>query len=173
MFEKRVEDTMNANDIRQLYEYHFTVNRRIWDRCIAGLVDEQFTRAYGYSIGSVRDQTVHMMSVDDRWFSGLRGEALPDFLDPVAHPDPASVRVFWDAVEGRMREYLDKLVDDDLQADYEGLKVWQVLVHVVNHGTDHRAQLLALLNQQFGVETFPQDFIFYVWGMDPSQPRSE
>jgi uncharacterized damage-inducible protein DinB len=163
---------MNANDIRQLYDYHFTVNRRIWDRCIAGLTDEQFTQVHDYSIGSVRDQTVHMMSVDDRWFSGLRGEALPDFLDPAAYPDRDSVRVFWDAVEGRMHEYLDGLTDDMLQADFEHMKVWQVLVHVINHGTDHRAQLLALLNQ-LGAATFPQDFIFHVWGMDPSQPRSE
>ncbi|MBK7915376.1 MAG: hypothetical protein IPJ94_03790 [Chloroflexi bacterium] len=26
------------------------------------------------------------------------------------------------------------------------LVVWQVLLHVANHGTDHRAQLLRLLN---------------------------
>ncbi len=163
---------MEANDIRQLYHYHFTVNRRIWERCIVGLTDEQFLRENSYSVGSVRDQTVHMMSVDDRWFSGLRGEALPDFLDPEAFHDRASVRVFWDAVEGRMREYLDGLTDDMLQTDFEHMKVWQVLVHVVNHGTDHRAQLLAVLNQM-GVATFPQDFIFHVWGMDPSQPRTE
>lgn len=163
---------MNANDMRQLYDYHFTVNRRIWDRCVAGLTEEQFTQSHDYSIGSVRDQMVHMMSIDDRWFSGLRGAALPDFLDPAAFPDRDSVRVFWDAVEDRMREYLDGLTDDMLQSDFEHMKVWQVLVHVINHGTDHRAQLLALLNQ-LGAATFPQDFIFHVWGMDPTQPRSE
>lgn len=67
-----------------------------------------------------------------------------------------------------MREYLAGLTDEDLQADFEHMKVWQVLLHVANHGTDHRAQLLSLLNQ-LGMVTFPQDFIFHVWGMDPSQ----
>ena len=161
---------MNADDMRQLYDYHFTVNRRIWERCIVGLTDEQFLRENSYSIGSVRDQTVHMMSVDDRWFCGLRREALPDFLNPLDYPDRERVRHEWDAVEGRMREYLAGLTDGDLQADFEHMKVWQVLLHVVNHGTDHRAQLLALLGQ-LGVVTFPQDFIFHVWGMDPSQQR--
>jgi uncharacterized damage-inducible protein DinB len=37
-----------------------------------------------------------------------------------------------------------------------------VLLHVVNHGTDHRAQALRLLND-LGVETTSQDYIFYVY----------
>jgi uncharacterized damage-inducible protein DinB len=44
----------------------------------------------------------------------------------------------------------------------QDLIVWQVLLHVVNHGTDHRAQLLRLLND-LGVETTSQDYIFYVY----------
>jgi uncharacterized damage-inducible protein DinB len=42
------------------------------------------------------------------------------------------------------------------------LFAWQVLLHVVNHGTDHRAQLLRLLND-LGGETTSQDYIFYVY----------
>jgi uncharacterized damage-inducible protein DinB len=33
---------------------------------------------------------------------------------------------------------------------------------VVNHGTDHRAQILRLLHD-FGVNTTGQDYIFYVY----------
>jgi uncharacterized damage-inducible protein DinB len=162
---------MNADGFRQLYDYHFTVNRRIWDKCIMGLSDEQFGRDLPYSIGSMHQQTVHMMSVDDRWFSGLRGEPLPDFLKPEDFPDRAAVRAYWDGVESKMREYLAGLTDERLAAPMNDLQVWQVLIHVVNHGTDHRAQVLAMLNA-LGVQTFPQDFIFHLWGVDPSVPRS-
>jgi uncharacterized damage-inducible protein DinB len=34
-------------------------------------------------------------------------------------------------------------------------------LHVINHGTDHRAQILAMLNQ-LGGETVEQDLIFYL-----------
>ena len=44
----------------------------------------------------------------------------------------------------------------------EGLSVWQVLLHVANHGTDHRAQILRVL-KDMGVETTSQDFIFHVY----------
>jgi uncharacterized damage-inducible protein DinB len=37
-----------------------------------------------------------------------------------------------------------------------------VLLHVANHGTDHRAQLLRLLND-LGVRTVAQDDIFYAY----------
>jgi uncharacterized damage-inducible protein DinB len=42
------------------------------------------------------------------------------------------------------------------------LIVWQVLLHVANHGTDHRAQILRLLNE-LGIQTTSQDYIFYVY----------
>jgi uncharacterized damage-inducible protein DinB len=40
--------------------------------------------------------------------------------------------------------------------------MWQVLLHVVNHGTDHRAQTLRLLND-LGIKTVSQDYIFYAY----------
>jgi len=33
---------------------------------------------------------------------------------------------------------------------------------LINHGTDHRVQLLRLLND-LGAKTGPQDYIFYVY----------
>jgi uncharacterized damage-inducible protein DinB len=161
---------MNADGFRQLYDYHFTVNRRIWDKCIVSLSDEQFDRDLPYSIGSIHNQTVHMMSIDERWFSGLRGEELPDFLKSADYPDRAAVRLYWDSVEGKMRDYLARLSDEGLSAPVDDLQAWQILIHVANHGTDHRAQVLAMLNS-LGVKTFPQDFIFHLWGVDPSMPR--
>jgi uncharacterized damage-inducible protein DinB len=58
----------------------------------------------------------------------------------------------------------DMLFDKPIEEPDEDrdLIVWQVLLHVVNHGTDHRAQLLRLLND-LGVNTVSQDYIFYVY----------
>jgi uncharacterized damage-inducible protein DinB len=42
------------------------------------------------------------------------------------------------------------------------LMLWQALLHVANHGTDHRAQILRLLND-LGVKTTSQDYIFYIY----------
>lgn len=159
---------MNADAFRHFYNYHFSENRIIWDRYIVPLRDEEFVREVSYSHGSVRSQIVHLMSVDDLWFSGLRGEERPDHLDPYRFPDRIKIRAYWDTVEQKMRDYLANLKDDALatkpftEGEDENLLLWQVLLHVVNHGTDHRAQLLVLLNE-LGAKTVSQDYIFYVY----------
>jgi uncharacterized damage-inducible protein DinB len=158
---------MDADAFRHFYGYHFGENRAIWDKWITALTPQQFTQHSTYSRGSVRDQVVHLMSVDDAWFSGLRG--VENAEEPPADLDDRDlIRAHWDGVEQRMRDYLARLRDDMLAdkpfADEEDkdLIVWQVLLHVVNHGTDHRAQLLRQLND-LGIETKSQDYIFYVY----------
>jgi uncharacterized damage-inducible protein DinB len=158
---------MNADAFRHLYNYHFGLNRYVWNEYITPLSDEQFTRSEGYSHGSVRNQIVHVASVDDGWFSELANIPFPESLDP-ATVDRSAIRAHWDAVEQRMRGYLAQLRDDMLstkpivQEEDKDLFVWQVLLHVSNHGTDHRAQTLRLLND-LGLETVSQDYMFYAY----------
>jgi uncharacterized damage-inducible protein DinB len=163
-----VSYAMNANAFRHFFDYHFTENRKIWDTYITSLSLEQFTQDVNYSHGSVRNQIVHLISADDAWFSGLRGVGNPEPFNPADYDDRKILRAHWDNVEQNMRDYLAKLRDDmlfeKLFADGEDkdLILWQVLLHVANHGTDHRAQLLRLLND-LGVKTTSQDYIFYVY----------
>jgi uncharacterized damage-inducible protein DinB len=160
---------MNANAFRHFYDYHFAENRKIWDSYVTQLSDEQFTQDIAYSYGSVRDQIVHLMSVDESWFDELRGVEPSEPFPPANLGDRASIRAYWDSVEQNMRDYLAELQDDTLFAkpieepeEDQDLIVWQVLLHVVNHGTDHRAQILRFL-YDLGVKTSAQDYIFYVY----------
>ena len=158
---------MNAEAFRHFYDYHFAENRKLWDQYVAQLSDEQLTQPVDYSRGSVRDQILHLISCDTAWFSGLRGVEIPEDLSPADFSDRESIRAHWDQVEQDMRGYLAKLRDDmlfdkPLGGEDKDLMLWQVLLHVANHGTDHRAQLLRLLND-LGVKTSYQDYIFYVY----------
>ena len=158
---------MNANAFRHFYDYHLSQNRTIWDAYVMQLSEEQFTQAANYSKGSIRDQIMHLISADDIWFSELQN------IESLEPPPPASnreaIRAHWDKVEQRMRSYLAGLQDEMLFAqpiqepeEDRVLRVWQVLLHAANHGTDHRAQILRLLND-LGVKTTSQDYIFYIY----------
>jgi uncharacterized damage-inducible protein DinB len=108
------------------------------------------------------------MSVDEAWFSDLGAIENLESFDPANGDDREAIRAHWDKVEQNMRNYLANLRDDmllekPLQGEDENLILWQVLLHVVNHGRDHRVQLLRLLND-FGVETKYQDYVFYTYG---------
>lgn len=159
---------MNADAFRHFFGYHFAENRSLWDTYVVPLSQEAYTQAVDYSHGSVRDQLVHLASVDDAWFSALRGHDVPEWLKPADFDDRATLRAHWDKIEQTMRAYLATLQDEMLtekpfpEGEDKDLILWQVLLHVVNHGTDHRAQLLRYLND-LGIKTTSQDYIFYVY----------
>jgi uncharacterized damage-inducible protein DinB len=109
------------------------------------------------------------MSEDEIWFNELRGLEPSEPLPAANFDDRHIIRARWNSVEQSVRDYLAELRDDMLfdkpieEPDEDrDLIVWQVLIHVVNHGTDHRAQLLRLLND-LGVKTTSQDYIFYAY----------
>ena len=160
---------MNADAFRHFYNYHFAKNRKVWEHVVS-LTFEQFTQPVDYSRGSVRDQLVHLLDAEDMWFSELRGaQPLEPLPETVTADDRDAIRAHWDKVEGTIRAYLANLQDEQLftrpikePEEDQILLVWQVLLHVANHATDHRAQLLRALHD-LGVDTKSQDYIFYVY----------
>src|SRR5512141_1457121 len=160
---------MNADAFRHIYNYHFSENRIMWDH-VASLSFEQFTQKVDYSRGSVREQIVHLLDAEDMWFSELRGaQPLEPLPETVTADDRQAIRAHCDKVEENIRAYLADLQDEQLFSkpikepeEDQILFVWQVLLHVANHATDHRAQLLRILHD-LGVETKSQDYIFYIY----------
>ena len=159
---------MNADAFRHFYNYHFSENRIVWDH-VASLSYEQFTQAVDYSHGSVRDQILHLIDAEQMWFSELRDAQPLEPLPSTNSDDRNTIRAYWDNVEQNIRAYLAELKDDMLLTkpitepdEDKDLILWQVLLHVANHATDHRAQLLRVLHD-LGVETKSQDYIFYVY----------
>jgi uncharacterized damage-inducible protein DinB len=49
---------------------------------------------------------------------------------------------------GSGRCWLPTLTDGFVGYVFDGVPVWQMLVHVVNHGTQHRAEAAALLTAE-------------------------
>lgn len=164
---------MNADTYRSMIDYTYWAHRRVWD-CIVKLSDEQYYRPSDYSMGSVHEQVVHTMTSEWLWLQRVRGEAPPAAFESAAdYPTRDAVRARWDEVEAAWRAFGDALTDDQLQqtirfTSVTGSKtrthpVWEGVTQILNHATDHRAQILALIHQ-LGGETVAQDFIFYRWG---------
>ncbi len=159
----------SADVVRTLYDYNYWAHRKVWE-CVTQLTDEQFTRDLGWSHGSVRGQVVHTMGAEWIWFERLRGEWPRAVLNPADHPTRADVRARWDQIETEARAYLATLDDAQLlqtvhykttRGDPKENVLWHILLHVVNHGTDHRAQTMAMLNR-LGAPTVEQDLIYYL-----------
>lgn len=161
--------------IRMMYDYSYWAYKLVWETSILALTDEQFTRPHDYSMGSVHHQTVHCISAEWIWFSRMRGIYPTAMLNPTDYPARSDVRAKWDEVETMVRGHLDTLTEDALHQPFaykilNGTEDTQplgaILLHVVNHGTDHRAQLLAQMHAM-GVPTVAQDLIFYLRSRHP------
>ena len=157
---------MQALMLRHFINYHIAENATLWSY-IDQLTPAQFVADIAYAHGSIRNQLVHMLSVDATWLAGLRGEPIPDPLDPTQWVSPTTLKAQWDAVAQQLQTYVMTLSDADaltqpLADEDADLYVWQVLLQLVNHGTDHRAQLLRCLHDA-GIKTVSQDYIFYAY----------
>ena len=157
--------------ITQMIAYHHEANRRLW-QLIEPLGDEVFCYESSYSLGSIRNHMVHLMSVDAGWLNGLRGHPRESFVWLDAN-DFATIALTNAWAEQGMHDLAQQVAlwsDDDLAQVPTGMNEmrWQVLVHLTTHGVDHRSQVLRLIHAAGG-QTMPQDFMMHVWGWPPSR----
>lgn len=148
---------------RDFFDYHYALYERIWES-LETLPEAQYHQPTDYSRGSLHEQMFHAVATDRAWLRGIQGHPRKPRLDPADYPDRRAVRTLFDSVRVDMQAYIDSLTEAELERVPENFygPVWQVLLHVVNHGTDHRAQILRLL-YEFVAPTFDQDYILWAW----------
>jgi uncharacterized damage-inducible protein DinB len=146
---------MNAEDFRRLYDYNSWANHRTLDAC-APLSEEQFTRDLRSSFRSVRDTLTHIMLVEWLWLERWHGRSPDKFPPATDFPTLESVRRRWPEVERDLLEYIASLAQQDLDRVVshktvagvsQAAPLWQMLQHLVNHGTYHRGQVATMLRQ--------------------------
>ena len=153
---------------RLLINYNYWAHRQLWD-CILTISEADFKKPVSYSMGSVHEQVVHVIRAEAMYYARIHAEPIPEF-NHLDYPDYASIRAKWDEVEGRWRDYMAGITDTEINRPQEFIrangeryvfKVGALIMHMVNHGTDHRAQMLELIHG-YGGETFAQDMLYYM-----------
>ena len=150
--------------IRTMLRYEVALNRRVWD-ATAALSPEAFVAPVDYSHGSIRNHLVPLAMVDIGWLHGMKNDGVRKARPPVEDfPDRAAVAPLIERSLAAVEAFAAGLTEADVAAQpIPGmpLRTWQILLHVCNHGTDHRAQLLRLIHEAGG-ETFEQDLLFHL-----------
>ncbi|GAB4475133.1 MAG: hypothetical protein Kow00124_15830 [Anaerolineae bacterium] len=161
---------MRITEIRTLYDYNYWANARVI-RAAGQVQPEQLTRRADVSHGSLLGSLVHVLSAE--WVWRLRcqeGISPPALLREEDFPTLADLQRAWAAEEQAMRAYLRGLSDAalDEKIHYSATSgtphtstLWHVLVHVVNHGTQFRAEAAVLLTA-FGRSPGNLDFIAFL-----------
>ncbi|MCY4018252.1 MAG: DinB family protein [Chloroflexi bacterium] len=159
---------MNRGGIELLFQYSDWANERILDAA-AKVSVEQLIAPNDLGWGSLCGALVHTLDAEYIWRILLEDGIDVEALDPEDFPDVASIRARWAAVRRAFWNYLGQLSDEELNAslDHEALgglrgePLWHLLIHVINHGSHHRAECAALLTG-FGYSPGDVDFPLFL-----------
>jgi len=156
-------------DITTLLDYHYWARDRILAAAEA-LTPEQYLRELGSSFKSVRDTLAHTYAAEWAWHQRWHGTSPTSAPDFTQWPDAASLRAVWLEIEQRVRSYIDgvgeaglaRIVEfKTLAGDPGALPLWQLVQHVVNHGSYHRGQVTTMIRQLGGVPPKSMDLVAY------------
>ena len=154
----------NADQLRRLVAYNQWANERILS-AIDGMTAEELARPVDAYIGSLEKNLQHILLATRVWLARWKGTVPPTLQDRVATPWPDA----YAATHAEFGAFVESLTDAgaDRIVDYKNSKgqpfqmaLDQLITHVVNHGTHHRAETGMLL-ERIGRSPGDMDYVYY------------
>lgn len=137
------------------FDYTIWATEKILDS-VHQLNDEEIHRDQNVSHQSVLHTLQHIYYADRVWLARLSGGQANTFADDGHGPDLMELSTAWPALLNEFREYIAGLTDAASQElfsyrNLQGLEMtlrrWQAILHVVNHASIHRGQVVSMLRQ--------------------------
>ncbi|HEX5229814.1 MAG TPA: DinB family protein [Bryobacteraceae bacterium] len=158
---------VSADALRSHLDYTAWASHRLLDAA-AKLSPEELTRDFKTADKCVLDTLVHVYAADRIWLARVRNEPRATFVDPEDR-DLTLLQSEWPALLERWKLWLRDFTDTDTTRviAFQDLKgrpysqpAWQIVLHVVNHGTHHRGQVSGFL-RSMGQTPPPLDLMAY------------
>ena len=109
-----------------------------------------------------------MMAAERAWLSRWQGNSPTRLLGIEDVPSLAALQEVWTPLRVEMMEFVTSIDDPDRVVIYRDSRggeyrslLWPLVVHVVNHGTEHRSQLALYLAMQ-GIDMGNLDLSYYL-----------
>jgi len=161
---------MKPSEIQLLFLYNEWANRRILE--VARQVEaSQYLGLMSTSHHSLHATLLHIFGAEYVWRARCQFSLSPPRLPTqVDIPDLISLERSWQAEMSALREYVYSLDENQLAQPlrYQTTSrkpfetpLWQILLHVVNHGTQFRSEAGMVLSG-LGHSPGDLDFIFFV-----------
>jgi uncharacterized damage-inducible protein DinB len=136
---------VRIDDIRFLAHYDRWATHRIL-AVIEGVDEATWSAPNAIGDRGLGGILVHHLGATQRWrhgFAGLAGDGPRPERGQL--PTPAELTAAWEVEWAGWDEWLAALDDAAVLVPYDDVPMWQLLAHVLNHGTQHRSEAAALL----------------------------
>jgi uncharacterized damage-inducible protein DinB len=137
---------VTIDDIRDLFAFDRWATRRIL-AALDGLDEATWSATQVVDERGLGGILVHHLGATQRWRHGLLEDGIEARPEKEPLPSPTALIAAWEAEFPAIEAWLAGLEDAWLARDDEGVRFWQMLAHVVNHGTQHRSEAAAILTQ--------------------------
>ena len=160
---------MNISSLHLLFDYNYWANGQILETA-KKVTEAQFLAPAEFPYGGLRGTLVHLLEGEWAWRVRFETQAYVPDLPETEFPTLAVIEARWKEEETAMRAYLARISDEDLEKGVtypidDGKTrtriLWHCLVHVVNHGTQHRSEAAALLTR-YGQSPGDIDFTIFL-----------
>jgi uncharacterized damage-inducible protein DinB len=160
---------MNKQDILLLYKYNQWANAKILNAA-AGVTQEQYLAPATFPHGGLRGTLVHALFAEWIWRNRWEGTSPTFRLKPEEFPTFESLRARWMEEEKQLMDFVERVTDGTLKDTFSYKNtsgkpltkiLWHAMAHLVNHGTQHRAEAAAMLTD-FGCSPGDIDLIYFL-----------
>jgi uncharacterized damage-inducible protein DinB len=146
---------MNMRDMRMLFEYNSWANARIL-AAASGISPAQYLTHGAFPHGGLRGTLVHTLFAE--WVWRLRWQGTPPEVGWELEDVPTfeGLRTRWLDEKIRLMRFVDGLTDEELGVEFDYVSteggrhrraMWESMLHLVNHGTQHRSEAAAMLTE--------------------------
>ena len=140
-----------TDPLTTIYEHNLWANLRLLEQC-AQLTSEQLDATAAGSFGSIRDTLEHIVTAEQSYFSRIStGQPYPRQEDA----PPLTIADMMEAARVTGLGFIEWApqvqAGDTVQTNWDGtlrdVPKSIILTQVINHATEHRSQIMAILTQ--------------------------
>ena len=139
---------MNPEYFRFLYDYNYWARDRLL-AATEGMSEGEYASPNNFTYGSIRGICTHLLSAEAICLRRWKNDSSSPEITEASLPNLAALTALWREEEDKMRAFLAGLTEGTLQNDLverrpsgqeKSYPLWQLMAHVVNHGTQHRSE---------------------------------
>jgi uncharacterized damage-inducible protein DinB len=161
---------MEISEIHTLYEYNIWANHAIL-QAASTLPPDQWIQPTSTSHQSLRGTLVHILAAERVWRLRCQEKVSPSGLLPETDFQSLNALIiYWQSEEKLMHAFLATLTSHHLSESVPykrttgtllATPLWQILLHVINHGTQFRSEAAMYLSS-IGHSPGDLDFLYFL-----------
>lgn len=157
--------------IEDLVQYHHWANQRVMVP-LRTLTPEQWEETHPSSFNSLRRTVLHLWDAEQLWLKRIEGESPLGWPSAGFTGDGAALLNGWSATTQRLVDFVQGKEEDALaviityqntHGDTYRQPIYEILLHLLHHGSYHRGQLITLLRQAGITDGLPATDLIQYW----------